>query len=154
MKIKLLKFPHGHGAREKEWIKEFLPMIAREIQKKKMFDTYEASLSPLGKKEALKEWPNSEYIGTIGKRDTFFIKIKEIRETQYGNIYIVSTRAGCRATFFGNPMHGVDGADKQIGDCFTVKATPKKHDINTFDGIKETRLNRVRVAVFELPEKN
>ena len=116
-------------------------------------------------KKALENWPNSEFIGTLRQRDNFFVKLIEIKETSYGSLYIVSTRTGNRGCFWGftygdkvlspgyrSAAHLPDPAlddhycPVKVGDCFTIRATPKKHDINNYDGIKDTRFNRVEIV--------
>ena len=124
-------------------------------------------------KKALENWPNSEFIGTLRQRDNFFVKLIEIKETSYGSLYIVSTRTGNRGCFWGftygdkilspgyrsaaqlpDPAfcgHEASGTDGhycpiKVGDCFTIRATPKNHDINNYDGIKDTRFNRVELV--------
>ena len=124
-------------------------------------------------KKALENWPNSEFIGTLRQRDNFFVKLIEIKETSYGSLYIVSTRTGNRGcfwsftygdkilspgyrsaaqvpdpAFWGHEASGTDGhyCPIKVGDCFTIRATPKNHDINNYDGIKDTRFNRVELV--------
>ena len=116
-------------------------------------------------KKALENWPNSEFIGTLRQRDNFFVKLIEIKETSYGSLYIVSTRTGNRGCFwkftygdkvlspgYRSAAHLPDPAlddhycPVKVGDCFTIRATPKNHDINNYDGIKDTRFNRVELV--------
>ena len=77
------------------------------------------------------------WIGTEKKRGNFFVKLTEYIEN-YG-LHKVVDKTGNRGIFFS-----FSGADKIAkGDCFLMKATPSRHQINNYDGGKETYFNRV-----------
>ena len=77
------------------------------------------------------------WIGTEKKRGNFFVKLTEYIEN-YG-LHKVVDKTGNRGIFFS-----FSGADKiSKGDCFLMKATPSRHQINKYDGGKETYFNRV-----------
>ena len=77
------------------------------------------------------------WIGTEKKRGNFFVKLTEYIEA-YG-IHKVVDKTGNRGIFFS--FSGTDKIAK--GDCFLMKATPSRHQINNYDGGKETYFNRV-----------
>jgi len=77
------------------------------------------------------------WIGTEKKRGNFFVKLTEYIEA-YG-IHKVVDKTGNRGIFFS--FSGTDKIAK--GDCFLMKATPSRHQINKYDGGKETYFNRV-----------
>jgi len=77
------------------------------------------------------------WIGTEKKRGNFFVKLIEYIEA-YG-IHKVVDKTGNRGIFFS--FSGTDKIAK--GDCFLMKATPSRHQINKYDGGKETYFNRV-----------
>ena len=77
------------------------------------------------------------WIGTEKKRGNFFVKLTEYIEN-YG-LHKVVDKTGNRGIFFS-----FSGTDKIAeGDCFLMKATPSRHQINKYDGGKETYFNRV-----------
>ena len=77
------------------------------------------------------------WIGTEQHRGNFFVKLTEYIEA-YG-IHKVVDKTGNRGIFFS--FSGTDKIAK--GDCFLMKATPSRHQINKYDGGKETYFNRV-----------
>ena len=77
------------------------------------------------------------WIGTEKKRGNFFVKLTEYIEN-YG-LHKVVDKTGNRGIFFS--FSGTDRIEK--GDCFLMKATPSRHQINKYDGGKETYFNRV-----------
>ena len=77
------------------------------------------------------------WIGTEKKRGNFFVKLTEYIEN-YG-LHKVVDKTGNRGIFFS--FSGTDKIAK--GDCFLMKATPSRHQINNYDGGKETYFNRV-----------
>ena len=77
------------------------------------------------------------WIGTENKRGNFFVKLTEYIEN-YG-LHKVVDKTGNRGIFFS--FSGTDKIAK--GDCFLMKATPSRHQINNYDGGKETYFNRV-----------
>ena len=77
------------------------------------------------------------WIGTEKKRGNFFVKLTEYIEN-YG-LHKVVDKTGNRGIFFS--FSGTDKIAK--GDCFLMKATPSRHQINKYDGGKETYFNRV-----------
>ena len=86
------------------------------------------------------------WIGTENKRGNFFVKLIEYIEN-YG-IHKVVDKTGNRGIFFSYRMkdHKVGAPHLSVinaGDCFLMKATPSRHQINKYDGGKETYFNRV-----------
>ena len=77
------------------------------------------------------------WIGTEKKRGNFFVKLTEYIEN-YG-LHKVVDKTGNRGIFFS--FSGTDKIAKD--DCFLMKATPSRHQINKYDGGKETYFNRV-----------
>ena len=65
----------------------------------------------------------------------------------YG-LHKVVDKTGNRGIFFSYKMkdHKVGAPHLSVinaGDCFLMKATPSRHQINKYDGGKETYFNRV-----------
>ena len=77
------------------------------------------------------------WIGTEKKRGNFFVKLTEYIENY--DLHKVVDKTGNRGIFFS--FSGTDKIAK--GDCFLMKATPSRHQINNYDGGKETYFNRV-----------
>ena len=77
------------------------------------------------------------WIGTEKKRGNFFVKLTEYIENY--SLHKVVDKTGNRGIFFS--FSGTDKIAK--GDCFLMKATPSRHQINKYDGGKETYFNRV-----------
>jgi hypothetical protein len=77
------------------------------------------------------------WIGTEKKRGSFFVKLTEYIENY--SLHKVVDKTGNRGIFFS--FSGTDKIAK--GDCFLMKATPSRHQINKYDGGKETYFNRV-----------
>ena len=102
----------------------FLASLVKDIIKEEKASPKE-NLSHLG------------WIGTEKKRGNFFVKLIEYIET-YG-LHKVVDKTGNRGIFFS--FSGTDKIAK--GDCFLMKATPSRHQINKYDGGKETYFNRV-----------
>jgi hypothetical protein len=78
------------------------------------------------------------WIGTEKKRGSFFVKLTEYIENY--SLHKVVDKTGNRGIFFSYTGH-----EHRIekGDCFLMKATPSRHQINKYDGGKETYFNRV-----------
>lgn len=106
-----------------------LPFLKRQQEKK------EAQ-----KEELAKTTANSNWIGTERKRGEFFVKLTNKRYLDnYGSyIYSVVTRDGDLGVFFSQNKFEIDE-----GDCFVMKATPKRHQVSNYHGGKETMFNRV-----------
>ena len=84
---------------------------------------------------------NLSHLGWMGRemeRGNFFVKLTEYIEN-YG-LHKVVDKTGNRGIFFSYTGH-----EHKIekGDCFLMKATPSRHQINKYDGGKETYFNRV-----------
>ena len=77
------------------------------------------------------------WIGTEKKRGNFFVKLTEYIENY--SLHKVVDKTGNRGIFFS--FSGTDKIAK--GDCFLMKATPSRHQVNKYDGGKETYFNRV-----------
>ena len=92
--------------------------------------------------EESKEHANSAWLGTLDKRDEFFVKLLKVSFIEnYGSyIYQVITREGNVGNFWSNK-------ELQLcqNDCFLMKATPKQHNLNKYSQNKETKFNRVKV---------
>ena len=82
----------------------------------------------------------SEWFGIVRKRDEFFVKLEETKYIQRFNSYLykIVTREGNIGSFFSTNKF-----DMKVGDCFVMKATPKRHIVSEWHGGKETQFNRV-----------
>lgn len=95
------------------------------------------------------------WIGTENKRGNFFVKLTEMIIKEDYTLHKVVDKTGNRGLFYhykGRNHKGDDYADDdsvnytdaiEKGDCFLMKATPSRHQINNYDGGKETYFNRV-----------
>jgi len=92
------------------------------------------------KKELEKGTATSEWFGSLRKRDKFFVKLTDKKFVdRYGSyIYNIVTREGNIGSFFSQNNYEVS-----VGDCFLMKATPKRHVVSSWHGGKETQFNRV-----------
>lgn len=95
----------------------------------------EIAKSEIADKVAVSQW-----FGKVSKRDEFFVKLtdKKYIQTYDSYIYNVVTREGNIGSFFSR-----NSFELNIGDCFIMKATPKRHCISNYHGGKETQFNRV-----------
>ena len=95
------------------------------------------------------------WIGDQGKRGKFFVKLTELISKEDYTIHKVVDKKGNRGLFYNYKMRELknnfdddtvdykEGIDK--GDCFLMSATPARHQINKFDGCKETYFNRITI---------
>lgn len=92
------------------------------------------------KEELAKTTAKSEWFGTITKRAEFFVKLtgKKFVESYGSYIYNIVTREGNIGSFFSQ-----NNFELIEGDCFIMKATPKRHIVSQWHGGKETQFNRV-----------
>jgi hypothetical protein len=108
------------------------------------------------------KYAQSNYIGTIGLRETFLMKVLDVSkfkktktdttEEEY-YIYRLSDRLGNFGFFFSKypPSDVISNTEClpiKIWDCFEMKATPKKMGPNKETGIKETQFADVIVTEF------
>ena len=93
-------------------------------------------------KEAAKALVNSQHIGTIGKRETFTLKVNRLiwSEGFYGVtiIHLMEDKDGNVFKWFSS------GPELDEGEFLTVKATVKDH--GEYQGTKETVLTRVKAV--------
>lgn len=94
------------------------------------------------RKELESQTANSEWIGKERKRGEFFVKLTDKKYlNNYGSyLYNVVTREGNLGVFFNQ-----NDLEVTEGDCFVMKATPKRHQVSRYHGGKETMFNRVVV---------
>tara|TARA_Y100000296_G_scaffold7044_1_gene8462 strand:+ start:5151 stop:5846 length:696 start_codon:yes stop_codon:yes gene_type:complete len=95
--------------------------------------------------ENKKKNAGSKFLGEIGKRAEFFIKVigKKDISTQFGEstVFNVIDREGNLGVWFSNPGK----IDLEVNDCALIKATVKHHGENLYKGGRETLWNRVKV---------
>jgi len=95
--------------------------------------------------ENKKKNAGSKFLGEIGKRAEFFIKVigKKDISTQFGEstVFNVIDREGNLGVWFSNPGK----IDLEVNDCALIKATVKRHGENVYKGGSETLWNRVKV---------
>ena len=93
-------------------------------------------------KEAAKALVNSQHMGTIGKRETFTLKVNRLifSDGFYGLtiIHLMEDKDGNVFKWFSS------GPELDEGEFLTLKATVKGH--GEYKGTKETVLTRVRAA--------
>ena len=83
----------------------------------------------------------SEYVGTVGKRSNFFVKVENIRNiTSVGsNLYCTTVRDTSNIVkFFGND-------EIEVGDTVEIGAFVKSQTVSDFHGGKETMVNRIKI---------
>lgn len=97
------------------------------------------------------KYSQSSYIGEIGTRDEFFVKLVSVhnfeKEGQQLTLFKVADQLGNFGFFFAKAgtLNDADGKPIiDIFDCFLMKATPKKHEIGK-TGVRETQFSRVRI---------
>jgi hypothetical protein len=107
------------------------------------------------------KYSNSNYMGEIGKPDTFTVKLVgwcEFKKTNAVSgeqekhyLYRVTDRIGnCGLIFSVYPPKDTPGVSEtaafKLWDCFEMKATPKKQEPNKDTGIKETVFGNTTVT--------
>jgi hypothetical protein len=107
------------------------------------------------------KYSTSNYMGEIGVRDVFFVKLLDVQEfhkeddngvDQLLYIYRVSDKIGNIGFFFSknppvdNETSTVEKLPIKKFHCFEIKATVKKQMPNRDTGIKETQFTRVRIV--------
>jgi len=134
--------PSSWKLKEKIWNYQlgFLAALVKDVIKEESAPPKE-NLSHLG------------YIGTEMKRGNFFVKLVEMVEKDDYTIHKVVDKKGNRGFFYhykdrdwkGNAED--DTVDYKCGlaknDCFLMTATPTRHEINKYDGGKNTYFNRI-----------
>jgi len=110
------------------------------------------------KKENAPEKPDVSHLGWIGyegKRGKFFVKLTELIVKEDYTIHKVVDKTGNRGLFYNYKMKewknnaDDDTVDYKEGieknDCFLMTATPSRHQLNKYDGGKETYFNRITI---------
>ena len=137
---------HGWVLKEKIWNYQlgFLASLVKDVIKEDNAPPKE-DLSHLG------------WIGREMQRGNFFVKLTDMVDKPDYTIHKVIDKTGNRGIFFNYKMKNhkggehadddtvnyTDGIDEC--DCFLMTATPSRHQINKYDGGKETYFNRVTV---------
>ena len=134
--------PAGWKLKEKIWNYQlgFLASLVKDIIKEEKAPPKE-DLSHLG------------YIGQEGLRGSFFVKLVEMIHRDDYTIHKVVDKRGNRGFFYHYDDRGWKGlADDDVvdykcgldkNDCFLMTATPTRHEINKYDGGKNTYFNRI-----------
>lgn len=92
------------------------------------------------KMKALAE--NSNFFGTLKKRDDFFVKVlNKVTKSSY-SIYELIDRSGNLGMFFSNDS---DNLGLNVDDCALLRMTPKEHVKSTYHGGCVTKFNRPKV---------
>ena len=92
-----------------------------------------------------------DYIGAEGDRANFFLKFIEKRDTTHGySVYNLIDEAGHKYIIFSHSLTDTDDNDLQVGYCYIIRGTIKRHQANSFKKgqrtpVKENVLNRVIV---------
>ena len=110
------------------------------------------------KRENAPEKPDVSHLGWIGsegKRGKFFVKLTELITKEDYTIHKVVDKTGNRGLFYNYKMRDWknnaddDTVDYKEGieknDCFLMTATPSRHQLNKYDGGKETYFNRITI---------
>jgi hypothetical protein len=89
------------------------------------------------------------YIGKQGKRGKFFVKLIDVISKDDYKIHRVHDRAGNRGHFYNYQFDRAsapsDDYPLRLNDCFLMTATPVRHEINKYDGGKNTYFNRIKI---------
>jgi hypothetical protein len=102
-------------------------------------------------KVAAEQGKNSDYIGNVGDRKEYFVKLTDKKFFQKigmegCNIFFLIDRFGNVGLFYRNgDLTDEAGGAVNIGDCFLMKATIKDLRVSQFSGNKETVFNRVKI---------
>jgi hypothetical protein len=108
------------------------------------------------------KYSSSNYMGQLGVRDSFFVKLVEVIQITKPNeegmpetffIYKVADQIGNFGLFFSKQPPAdsdfktvVEHLPIKVWDCFEMRATPKKMEPNKETGIKETQFSRIRIV--------
>ena len=89
------------------------------------------------------------YIGNQGKRGKFFVKLVEVISKDEYKIHKVVDKSGNRGHFYNYKFDAStapsDDDPLRLNDCFLMTATPVRHEINKYDGGKNTYFNRITI---------
>lgn len=99
----------------------------------------QAELKRLGIKKG-----SSQYVGTKGKREKFFIKIYDIKEIRKTNSHLFKwvDRDKNLGVFFSKAGEKIQ---VEVDECILVEATVKRHQTGTYTKEKETLLYNVKL---------
>ena len=83
---------------------------------------------------------NLDYIGKLGTKDEFFVKLVRVIEKGDYKIHRIVDRNGNRGFFYK-----FKGSEINVNECFLMKATVARHTVSTYDSGKDTYFNRVEI---------
>ena len=94
------------------------------------------------KEEMKKLAENSEFVGTLKKREDFFFKVlRKVRKPTF-SIYELIDRNGNLGMFFSSDTESL-GLEEN--DCALIRMTPKEHEVSNYHGGRVTKFNRIKV---------
>ncbi len=100
-------------------------------------------------KPAKEDLSHLGYIGKQGKRGKFFVKLVEVISKDEYKIHKVVDKSGNRGHFYNYKFDAStapsDDDPLRLNDCFLMTATPVRHEINKYDGGKNTYFNRITI---------
>jgi hypothetical protein len=105
-----------------------------------MVPTYDKSMKDL---EFLK---NSDYVGVVGTRENFFIKLiskKYIRGAECYLYTFMDRRQNIVKTWV--TMDKEQSFNLNVNDCVDLDAYVKKHEANKLNSVRETYINRIKI---------
>ena len=89
------------------------------------------------------------YIGKQGKRGKFFVKLIDVISKDEYKIHKVVDKSGNRGHFYNYKFDRAsapsDDYPLRLNDCFLMTATPVRHEINKYDGGRNTYFNRITI---------
>lgn len=92
------------------------------------------------------EYGNSDYVGVVGKRKNFFIKLLEKKYLQSHDSYIytfVDRRKNVVKTWV--TMDKDEEWNMKVNDCVDLDGFVRVHEANKYTKIRETYINRVKI---------
>lgn len=89
---------------------------------------------------------NSEYVGVVGKRQNFFLKLIDKKYIRGAECYLytfIDRRQNVVKTWV--TMDKEKAFNLNINDCVDLDAYVNKHEANKYNEVRETYINRVKI---------
>ena len=113
---------------------------------------YIVAMVPTYRKQQMKdaiasEYANSDYLGVVGKRREFFLKLIErqyIQSMECSLFTFIDRRKNLVKTWVSADK--VEQFNMSEGDCVDLTAFVRKHEKNKYNNLRETIINRVKIV--------
>jgi len=108
-----------------------------------MVPVYRAQMT---KNEMAETYANSEYVGVVGKRKNFFIKLleKKFLRSHDSYIYTFADRRANLIKTWVTPEKDQEW-NMNVNDCIDLDGYVRRHEANKYTKIRETYINRVKI---------